>query len=179
MKQIIFLRHCTTAWNRQKKLQGQSDIPLDDGGEREAHALATTLSVLGIQKIVSSDLKRAHETASIIGAALNILVTTDVRFRENDFGSIAGRTEEEVRLLAPHLDHHVHDDFAAYDFREVGGEDQPSVLKRHMEAYNDLRNHEEGIILVVGHGRGLNTLLHALGEEPNLKRNEWRKLELK
>ncbi len=64
---LILIRHGETRWNREKKVQGTSDIELDEVGVEQAHRLALALRGEKIDAIYASPLKRAYETARIIG----------------------------------------------------------------------------------------------------------------
>ncbi len=172
---LILVRHKTTPWNRQRRLQGHADIELDDGGREEARNMAKLLASFGIKNIVTSDLKRAKETGHIIGQHLGISPVTDERIRECSFGILEGKTPDEIR--------NDHGSEGApgypYDFSKFGGESYDRVLERHKEAVRDYAERfPDDAILFIGHGQGLNTLLHSLGQEPNLVRNEYKIIEI-
>lgn len=177
-KKIFLIRHCTTSWNRAvpKRVQGHADIPLDEGGIREAETLADALLPFGIKKIICSDLQRSWQTADIISKTLGATVIRDPRIRECSCGTLEGMTREEV--LGQHgisVIRHWDDDHRFYDFSTFGGETRADVCKRHLELFHDLpRLSPEDRILLVGHGRGLNTLLSELGYAPTLTRGEFR-----
>ncbi|MFC5650794.1 histidine phosphatase family protein [Paenibacillus solisilvae] len=95
---IGLIRHGKTDWNALGKIQGQTDTSLNDEGIRQANALAVRLSQDSIKwdMVISSDLKRAYETARIIAAELQIpLLPGEPKLRERFFGLIEGTTEEE------------------------------------------------------------------------------------
>jgi probable phosphoglycerate mutase len=95
MTQIGFIRHGITDWNVQRRAQGQTDIPLNDTGRGQAHALANRLKSEEWDIIYSSDLSRAKETADIIADALGLTVLTDQRLREMYCGEIEGTSIED------------------------------------------------------------------------------------
>jgi 2,3-bisphosphoglycerate-dependent phosphoglycerate mutase len=96
MTTIGLIRHGITEWNCLGKAQGISDIPLNELGREQALSVGQRLLQEGNwDLIVSSDLRRAVETASIIGSLLNIPLTYDKKIREIDCGQIEGTTEEE------------------------------------------------------------------------------------
>ena len=66
-KSFYFLRHGETDWNKQQRIMGQSDIPLNKNGVLQAKTVAEKIQVLPIDAIVTSPLKRAYATAEIIG----------------------------------------------------------------------------------------------------------------
>ncbi len=67
-RRIILWRHGRTEWNLAGRVQGQSDVPLDDVGREQAQESAARLATLGPTRILSSDLKRAADTAAVLGA---------------------------------------------------------------------------------------------------------------
>ncbi len=97
-KRIGWIRHGRTEWNALGKIQGQTDIPLNEEGIRQARALAERLAADGMHwdGVVSSHLSRARETARIIAEKLEIpLLEPDERLQERYFGEIEGTTEQE------------------------------------------------------------------------------------
>lgn len=97
---FYFVRHGQTDWNVEGRLQGHSDIPLNETGIRQAHAAAERLMGKPITAIVSSDLCRARQTADIIAAKLRIDVVSDKAIRERTFGCFEGKITRDV--LAAH-----------------------------------------------------------------------------
>ena len=97
MTTIGFVRHGITEWNVEGRAQGQTDIPLNEEGRKQAAALADRLlSEEGWDVIASSDLQRARETAEIIAHRLHIgEIVFDERLREIHCGLIEGLTVEE------------------------------------------------------------------------------------
>ena len=176
---FILTRHSTTEWNSAGRIQGHTDIPLDQQGKAEAEQLAKALSGLGINLIVSSDLKRSSETAQIVNKVLAVPLQLDKRLREGSFGKIEGLTKQQAieqfgSLVAPNWE----DQYRAYDFRPFGGEHRDDVLARHIEVLRSLVSEKpNSTILLVGHARGLRTLLDGLGQSPELKRGDYRIVE--
>lgn len=94
---VVLWRHGRTAWNADARLQGQSDIPLDEVGQWQAATAAQALAGQHrITRIVSSDLGRAHATAQALGRVTRVPVQTDVRLRERSFGQWEGLTGDEI-----------------------------------------------------------------------------------
>ncbi len=91
-RRVIVWRHGRTAWNVAGRVQGQSDIPLDEVGQAQAREAAGYLAALAPSRIVSSDLKRAAVTAEALGAVAGLPIELDRRFREMDFGAREGLT---------------------------------------------------------------------------------------
>ncbi|MBI2024754.1 MAG: histidine phosphatase family protein [Candidatus Harrisonbacteria bacterium] len=174
-KTFVLVRHLTTSWNRRKLIQGQTDIELDEGGKQEARTLAKKLQPLGIGCIVSSDLKRASQTANIIAETLHVPVVLDKRLRECAFGTVEGLTRKQaVEQYGDKILGAWNEQYDSYDFCEYGGENRKQVLERHLSFLNDVPSmSSEKTVLLVGHGRGLNTLLASLGHPPTIKRSEY------
>lgn len=96
MTTIGFIRHGSTEWNQLGKLQGQLDTDLTNEGREQARLLGLRLAGESWDGIISSDLKRASETAQIISMQTRIpLIATDVRLRERKYGLVEGTTLAE------------------------------------------------------------------------------------
>jgi broad specificity phosphatase PhoE len=89
-KTIFLFRHGQTDWNKQKLVQGQMDIPLNDTGKLQAENLALLLGNRKIQHVISSDLQRAAETARIVARHHACPVDYTPSLREIHFGSLQG-----------------------------------------------------------------------------------------
>ena len=96
MTTLLLARHGETDWNRQLRIQGSSDIELNDLGRRQAQALAQDLTDVELDAIYSSDLARARQTAEPVAATHGLEVRFDPRLRERSFGSWEGLTREDI-----------------------------------------------------------------------------------
>lgn len=94
-RRVILWRHGRTAWNVAGRVQGQSDIPLDEVGQQQARDAAARLASLKPERIVSSDLSRAAETARALGDLTGVAVEHDQQLRELAFGVREGLTWRE------------------------------------------------------------------------------------
>lgn len=98
---VLLVRHGETDWNVTRRWQGQSGPGLNRRGRAQATAVAEHLAVHEPgQRLVSSDLDRAHETAEQIAAVLSRRLRTDPRLREIDVGRWTGLSHDEVRASA-------------------------------------------------------------------------------
>jgi broad specificity phosphatase PhoE len=171
---LIFVRHCETDWNTENRLQGHTDTELNRFGISQADKLGRELARHEIHRIVSSDLKRAVQTADIITSYLGVPVHVDARLRETSFGSLEGMKPLEAAAryqIVPHYS------VGPYDFRKFGGEERGGVLARHRELLDELvKRHGGETVMLVGHGAGLNILLTDLGHEAGLNRGDYRVL---
>jgi len=95
-RRIIIWRHGRTAWNLAGRVQGQTDVPLDEVGREQARSAAARLASLQPTHIVTSDLSRARDTADELGRLAGVQVATDARFRERSFGVREGLTLTEA-----------------------------------------------------------------------------------
>lgn len=95
---LYIVRHGNTALNDAKKeqIRGWADVPLNDDGRKAAHEAAQYLLSVGLRDIFASDLKRAVETADIIGRAVNIRPTIDFDLRPWDVGVMAEFPVEDI-----------------------------------------------------------------------------------
>ncbi len=96
MSVFYVLRHGQTDWNLQMRLQGSTDIPLNDTGREQARHAAGLLTGHGLTKIITSPLSRAMETAGIVGEVLGLEPVVDDRLIERNFGLFEGMTIDEV-----------------------------------------------------------------------------------
>lgn len=94
--EIYIVRHGQTLWNQGKRLQGSTDIELNDNGRDLAIKTGIALKNTRIDVIYSSPLKRAYETASLIRGDRDIDIITDDRIRELSFGYFEGQSLSEL-----------------------------------------------------------------------------------
>lgn len=87
---IYLFRHGETDWNKARRLQGQSDIPLNDGGRELAARTALALAQIPFDRAFASPLGRAVETARILLGDRKIPLETDDRLKEMHFGEYEG-----------------------------------------------------------------------------------------
>lgn len=163
---LILVHHGRTHWNTQQKIQGHTGSCLDRVGKKQARQLGTQLIAQGmrIDKVISSDLFRAVQTAQSICTMLHTNFEQDERIRECGFGTLEGVTHKQAidtygKEILPHLQNREH----PYNFRPFGGENRKEVLERHIDFLRDFYDRAaNATILVVGHERSLNTLLGAM-----------------
>lgn len=139
---IVFyvLRHGQTDWNVQARLQGSTDIPLNETGRRQARVAAELLGGLGITRIVTSPLSRALETARIVGEPLGLEPDTDARLIERNFGLFEGLTIDEVRRERTEMRAHMNP-IADIDGKHYPDNAEPlgDVIDRVYACVNDYR----------------------------------------
>jgi broad specificity phosphatase PhoE len=151
MRRLILVRHGETIWNAERRLQGQTDIPLNAVGRRQAHQLADRLAGETIDAAISSDLQRAMDTARIIAEPHRIAVQVDPRLRQSHRGKWEGLTYPEIERLYP-------DSF--HEDTPPGGEAQTAVVARVRSWWDDARrDHADQMVLAVSHGQILRILI--------------------
>lgn len=160
-RRIVFWRHGRTAWNAERRFQGQTDIPLDDAGLAQAARAATVLARLQPDRLRSSDLSRARETADALAALTGLKVEEDVNLRETFAGEWQGltRTELEERFGSD-----LQQWAAGSDVRPGGGETRSEVAQRMVTAVGRaLDDMAPGETLVVAtHGGAARAAIGAL-----------------
>ncbi len=90
---LILVRHGESTWNAEELLQGQLDPPLSERGREQSRALAAVLNGVPGDRVISSDLGRARETAELLGVRP---ARFDARWREIDVGEWGGRPAAEI-----------------------------------------------------------------------------------
>ena len=98
---IIAIRHGETAWTVDTRIQGQTDIGLNDKGHWQARQAAAALAHEPIAAIYTSDLSRAHDTARAIAQVQGLTPQTERGLRERAFGIFEKRTWAEIESLWP------------------------------------------------------------------------------
>ncbi|CAN5474062.1 histidine phosphatase family protein [soil metagenome] len=101
VRQLVMLRHGQTEWNAGSRMQGQIDTDLTDLGRSQAVAAAEVLAKRQPLLIMSSDLRRAYDTAAALGERTGLTVDIDTRLRETHLGDWQGLNHLEVDEIAP------------------------------------------------------------------------------
>ncbi len=94
---LILIRHGETEWNRDRRFQGHGDSNLTDKGRAQTDALGQRLIATRFDRLISSDLGRARETAAIIARHTGHVVETDQRLRERHYGVLEGLNIGEIK----------------------------------------------------------------------------------
>jgi broad specificity phosphatase PhoE len=101
VSRLIVWRHGNTDWNAAHRVQGQTDVPLNELGQQQAVEAAELLVKFRPDTIVASDLRRAADTAAALAALTGLAVEHDKRLRERSFGEWQGLTMAEVAETRP------------------------------------------------------------------------------
>lgn len=100
---LVLVRHGRADGNRDHRFIGQSDVPLDAEGRRQAEAVAARLADVGIERVVSSDLRRTIDTATPLARRLGVDVDVEPRLREISNGKWTGLLPEDIQAGWPEL----------------------------------------------------------------------------
>ena len=156
MLDLWLIRHGETNWNREGRIQGQTDVPLSDLGVKQARRLGMRLEAEAFDKVYSSDLKRALQTAQLAMPDANIC--QDKRLREISRGVLEGCTKEEMTEEEAQLYETMHQD--PFNNRLPGGENFQDFNARVKDWLGSLP--QEGKIAAFAHGGIVHTSLHLL-----------------
>jgi broad specificity phosphatase PhoE len=164
---FYLLRHGETQWNAESRLCGRSDVPLSEAGCRQAKRLAERLKSIPFEALYSSPLRRALETACLIGEAIGMAPRVDERLVELDYGQWEGKTQAEIIQHDPNT-------FRAWDddpgkIAPPGGESGLEALQRVVPFLNSLAaKHRQGHVVVVFHKTICRlAICHVLGMSPS------------
>lgn len=151
MTRLILWRHGRTEWNAIGRIQGQSDVALDETGLIQAAQAAPRIAALKPDVIVSSDLRRTADTAAAAAVVTGLPIEYDARLRERDFGPWQGLNRDEIQARYPA-------DFARWwttePFEDQRIETVDDMMKRVGDALREIaaRLGDNGTALVVTHG---------------------------
>ncbi|MGF7119941.1 MULTISPECIES: histidine phosphatase family protein [unclassified Rhodococcus (in: high G+C Gram-positive bacteria)] len=152
---VALVRHGRTDWNRTDRLQGSSNVPLDDVGRQQARSAARVLGADGWGAILASPLRRAAETAAIIGLELGLgRAETSELLVERTYGLAEGLTREQALRAWP-------------DGVFPGQESTESLTARGLSALDAIARTQRGEpVIVVAHGALIRATLTALMPAP-------------
>lgn len=149
---LYVARHGETPYNVKNLICGISDVPLNENGRKQADFLADQLKNEDIDMIISSPLKRARETAQIVGQKLNREVIIDQRLHEIDFGVFEGKPGKTDLFQQVKRNH-------AVSYPQ--GEKLFQVVQRVYNFLDEIQNlYQDQKILVVCHG-GIVRVIHS------------------
>jgi probable phosphoglycerate mutase len=147
---ILLARHGETDWNRDRRVQGHADTPLNAAGRAQARALADELASERLDAIYASDLARASDTAWIVAERHPIDVVLRPALRERHFGTWEGMTDAEILRRFPD----------AHPGQWGDGESAEEMAGRVLAALHAIaESHPGGTVLVVSHGGPLRAVL--------------------
>ena len=155
---LYLVRHGQTDWNVQKRAQGHTDRPLDSIGQEQARLVGKAFLDLPVQRILTSDLLRASQTAEEISRRTKVPLEVNTSLRERGFGEWEGQNFAEIAIRFG-----FEADFRGVTRNEVtppGGESFVEVWSRLESVVADVRKRNEDTA-IVAHG-GTCSLLMAM-----------------
>ncbi len=161
VEKVLLIRHGETNFNRERRLQGVMEIPLNERGRDQAASVARYLKGLSIDALYTSPILRAQETAEIIGNLIGLPPRSDKRLREIEFGIFEGLTFGEVERRFPAAHRNWTTGYLAY--RAPQGESRRDVQRRMRAAWDDMTaNSDHKSIALVSHGSAIAIFLGSL-----------------
>jgi probable phosphoglycerate mutase len=153
--ELYLVRHGETDWNQQRRIQGLTDIPLNDTGREQARATGRLLSRRSWDGVFTSPLSRAFETASIIADELGLPAPTTIdALVERNYGEAEGMNFLEVERRYPNRS------------GVPGQESREDVVARVLPALRELAvTHPDQALVVVSHGGAIRSVLTAVQPE--------------
>lgn len=160
---FVIVRHGQTDWNLARKIQGSTDIPLNETGLEQARATREALRHDEFDAIASSHLQRAAVTAETINEHHSKQHHIDERLAERTFGPVEGWTVDEVNAA-----------FGSFDAM-ADVESWHAVGVRMLDALDALAlAYPDGRVLVVAHGSSIRAVLGAIqGIPPREVKSMW------
>ncbi len=170
---LLCVRHGETAWNALQRIQGHTDIALNERGLGQAAALAAALAGQELQAVYSSDLQRARQTAAELARQRGLPLRTDARLRERAFGDFEGHRFADLQALHPL-------DCERWRRRDPqwaapgGGEALEQVQGRVVAALRDIASRHRGhSVALVSHGGVLDCLYRLATGQPIQAPRSW------
>lgn len=159
MTRFIIIRHGLSEYNQARRFQGHLDIPLHAIGLEQADATAKyVLDNFKIDRVYSSDLRRASRTAQPIAEALGLPLETDARLREIDMGLWQGLGFEEAIARFPETERIRKECMGK--LRYDGGESYGDVMVRARACADEIAVQNEGkTVVLASHGGTIRALL--------------------
>ncbi len=168
IRRLVMLRHGQTDFNLGSRMQGQLDTALSELGRAQAVAAAEVLGKLQPSRIVSSDLRRAYDTAIKLGERTGLRVWVDDRLRETHLGDWQGLTHTQIDTEVPGARLAWREDAT---WAPHGGESRVDVAARSLPVVAELvsvdpewgdPNHADRPVVLVAHGGLIAALSAAL-----------------
>jgi len=163
MTKLVLWRHGVTDWNQKNMFQGQTDIPLNDDGLRQAGVAAPYLNAMRPSAIYCSPMLRAQQTAAALARLTGQQVVLDARLAEIDVGTWVGLNLSKVIADDPVLRATVR---AGHDYRRSPtGETMTEVGLRAGQCLREIASaHEGDTVVVVSHGGAIRMGMAAILE---------------
>lgn len=150
---VYLIRHGTTDWNEQGKIQGQADIPLNEQGQAQARRAARFLERISWDACFCSPLERARETARILLSGRDCPVYIDERLKEISYGEKEGTRIPLIRST-PGMSLYAYFEDPGRYVPDAGAESLEDLFKRCRSFLEALTRQADDYrsVLISGHG---------------------------
>ena len=167
-KDFYIFRHGETDYNLEKRWQGQGvDAELNKTGLKQAELLAEKMKDLGIEKIYSSPLKRAIQTAQIVSKTICSSIEIIPELTESSLGICEGMKREDAKNKYPKIWDIWYGENTDMNIRWPEGESKQEIQDRMFRAFDKMLISKESVIGVASHGGAMRYFLLALGYGPH------------
>lgn len=166
---LYIMRHGETDWNKTRRLQGKSDIPLNDFGRELAEKTREGLKDVPFDLVITSPLSRARETAMIVRGEREIPIIEDARIEEMSFGSYEGMCCKGEGFNIPDEEFHYFFDDPAHYRPAEDGESFPEFCTRVENFLGELfhsKEYQDSTILITVHGAVLCAMIRSIRRNP-------------
>lgn len=148
---LYIARHGQTVWNAQNRVCGITDVELTEHGKEQAINLAHEVEEKGIDRILSSPLKRAVETSKVVSEMCRIPFEIDERLVEQNYGIYEGVDRTNADFL---------NNKRCFVFKYPNGESMMQVAHRVYELLDEIKdNYRDKNVLIISHG-GVCRIIH-------------------
>ncbi|MBR2402356.1 MAG: histidine phosphatase family protein [Lachnospiraceae bacterium] len=157
---LYIARHGQTIWNEQNKVCGITDVELTDKGREQAKALALKVADKDVDVIISSPLKRAIETSTIVSEICNVPMEIDDRLLEQNYGIYEGVDRKDEAFL---------NNKRNFAYKYPNGESMMQVAYRVYGLIDEIKcKYKDKNVLIISHGgvcRIINTYFRDMTNE--------------
>jgi probable phosphoglycerate mutase len=160
---LFLIRHGQTVWNNDSRAQGHTDVSLDSTGLDQSARLGAAMASLGLEAVLSSDLKRSIQTAEPVAAAARVPLEVDPSLRERTFGDWEGHPYGQVGEKMHSIQ--AETGLSMFEVRPPNGESMVDVWER-LGPVCDRLCAETRTVAVVSHGGAAALLLAKLIQAP-------------
>jgi probable phosphoglycerate mutase len=162
---LLAIRHGETELNVAKRYQGHSDSPLTENGRNQVSSLGRRMAKMKFDTLISSDLGRTQETATIIAEYTGHSIKTDSRLRERNYGVLEGLTVSDIK--AGHSEVLERLDANDPDYIIPDGESLRQHFQRNVAVFEELQSGiSDGRVALVVHGGVLDSLFRYVARLP-------------
>ena len=159
MTKVYVVRHGETDWNRQGRLQGGTDVPLNTNGIAQATACRQYFSENKAAAIFTSPLKRAYHTATILNEPFHLPLMPLPQFKERTFGQAEGMTYEERSKVYPRKNY-------------PGQESFPHFIERLKDGLRIIeQRYPDDTVILIAHGAVIHNLFQIVENDDLFPQN--------